>query len=166
MKIEIHSALSKVENIIDTLKNREGALLPILHEIQKEMGYIPEQAIDRIAKKLQQSSAEIHGVISFYHQFRTTPAGKNTIQVCRAEACQARGSRALEQHAKDHLAIEHHETTPDKQFSLDSVYCLGNCATGPNIRINDQLYGRVTKQKFESILSSIDSNAQGGNHEH
>lgn len=158
MKIEFHSALSSVENIIDTLKNKEGALLPILHKIQLEIGYIPSESIERIAKKLQQSPAEIHGVISFYHQFRTSPAGKYKIQVCRAEACQARGSRALEQHAKDHLAIDNHETTSDKKFSLDSVYCLGNCATGPNIRVNDELYGRVTNKKFEHILSTLNNN--------
>lgn len=158
MKIELHSALSNVENIIDTLKNKEGALLPILHEIQKEIGYIPSQAIERIAKKLQQTPAEIHGVISFYHQFRTAPAGEHIIQVCRAEACQARGSRELEQHAKAHLAIDYHETTSDKKFSLDSVYCLGNCATGPNIRINDELYGRVSNKKFEDILSTLNNN--------
>lgn len=158
MKIEFHSALSTVENIIDTLKNKEGALLPILHNIQKDIGYIPPESIERIAKKLQQTPAEIHGVISFYHQFRTKPAGEHNIQVCRAEACQARGSRELEQHAKDHLAIDYHETTPDNKFSLDSVYCLGNCATGPNIRINDELYGRVTNKKFEQILSTLNSN--------
>ena len=83
MKIEFNSALSSVENIIDTLKNKEGALLPILHKIQKEIGYIPSESIERIAKKLQQSPAEIHGVISFYHQFRTSPAGEYKIQVCR-----------------------------------------------------------------------------------
>ncbi len=157
MKIEFHSALSNVENIIDTLKNKEGALLPILHKIQKEIGYIPPEAIERIAKKLQQTPAEIHGVISFYHQFRTSPAGEYIIQVCRAEACQARGSRVLEQHAKDYLAIENHETTADKKFSLNSVYCLGNCATGPNIRVNDELYGRVTNKKFEHILSTLNN---------
>jgi formate dehydrogenase subunit gamma len=158
MKIEFNSALSSVENIIDTLKKKEGALLPILHKIQKEIGYIPPEAVERIAKKLQRSSAEIHGVISFYHQFRISPASEHKIQVCRAEACQARGSRALEQHAKDHLAIENHETTPDKKFSLDSVYCLGNCATGPNMRINNELYGRVTNKKFEHILSTLNNN--------
>ena len=160
MKISLHSALSNVENIIDTLKNKEGALLPILHSIQKEIGYIPPEAIDRIAKKLQQTPAEIHGVISFYHQFRTSPAGEHKIQICRAEACQARGSKQLEQYAKEHLSIEYHETTSDKKFSLDSVYCLGNCATGPNIRINDELYGRVSNKKFEDVLSTLNDSVK------
>lgn len=155
MKIELNSALSNVETIIDTLKNKEGALLPILHKIQKEMGYIPPEAIERIAKKLQQSSAEIHGVISFYHQFRTHQSNEHKIQICRAEACQARGSRALEKHAEHYLSIQNHQITNDKKFNLDGVYCLGNCATGPNIRIYDELYGRVTNTKFEHIISTV-----------
>jgi len=156
MKIEFSSPLSNVENIIDSLKNKEGALLPILHAIQKEVGYIDPQAIERIAIKLKQTPAEIHGVISFYHQFRTSPSGKYQIQICRAEACQSRGSRQLEEHAKDLLDIDYHQMTSDKKFSLDSVYCLGNCATGPNIRINDDLYGRISNQRFEEILSNLD----------
>lgn len=155
MKIELNSALSNVETIIDTLKNKEGALLPILHKIQKEMGYIPPEAIERIAKKLQQSSAEIHGVISFYHQFSTHQSNEHKIQICRAEACQARGSRALEKHAEQYLSIQNHQITNDKKFNLDGVYCLGNCATGPNIRIYDELYGRVTNTKFEHIISTV-----------
>jgi formate dehydrogenase subunit gamma len=155
MKIELNSALSNVETIIDTLKNKEGALLPILHKIQKEMGYIPSEAIERIAKKLQQSSAEIYGVISFYHQFRTMPLDAHQIQICRAEACQARGSRKLEEHAKDYLSTQNNQTASDNKFDLDSVYCLGNCATGPNIRVYDELYGRVTNTKFEHIISTL-----------
>ncbi|MGB0936583.1 MAG: formate dehydrogenase subunit gamma [Colwellia sp.] len=155
MKIDFHSAFSNIENIIDTLKNKEGALLPILHKIQQEIGYIPPEAIERIAQKLKQTPAEIHGVISFYHQFRTTEPGKYKIQVCRAEACQARGSKALESHVKQKLAIESHATTTDKMFSLDDVYCLGNCATGPNIRVNNELHGRVSNVKFDQILSNL-----------
>jgi len=156
MKIEFSSPLSNVENIIDSLKNKEGALLPILHAIQKEVGYIAPQAIERIAIKLKQTPAEIHGVISFYHQFRTSPPAKYKIQICRAEACQSRGSRQLEVHAKNLLNIDYHQMTSDKKFSLDSVYCLGNCATGPNIRINDDLYGRISNEKFEQVLSNVD----------
>lgn len=158
MQIKLSSPLSNVENIIDSLKNKEGPLLPILHAIQKEVGYIAPQAVERIAIKLKQTPAEIHGVISFYHQFRLSPPSKNKIQICRAEACQARGSRQLERYAKDFLNIDYHETTPDKKFSLDSVYCLGNCATGPNIRVNNDLYGCISNEKFEKILSNIDVN--------
>jgi len=157
MQIEFSSHLSNVENIIDSLKNKEGSLLPILHAIQKEIGYIAPQAIERIAVKLKQTPAEIHGVISFYHQFRTSPPGEYQIQICRAEACQSRGSRQLEKYAKGFLNIDYHQITSDKKFSLDSVYCLGNCATGPNIRINDDLYGRVSNEKFEQVLSKVDN---------
>ena len=156
MKIEFSSPLSNVENIIDSLKNKEGSLLPILHAIQREVGYIAPQAIERIATKLKQTPAEIHGVISFYHQFRTSPPAKHQIQICRAEACQSRGSRQLEVHAKDFLDIDYHQMTSDKKFSLDGVYCLGNCATGPNIRINDDLYGRISNQRFEEIIANLD----------
>jgi len=155
MNIELSSAISNIENIIDSLKNKEGSLLPILHAIQAEFGYIPENAIERIAKKLQQTPAEIHGVISFYHQFKTSPTGKYKIQICCAEACQARGSRQLEQQIQNHLSIGFNESTSDKKFSLDSIYCLGNCATGPNIRINDDLYGRVTHEKFKNIIEKL-----------
>jgi formate dehydrogenase subunit gamma len=161
MHIDFSSDLSNVVKIIDTLKHKKGALLPILHQIQREIGYIPPNTIDTIAKKLQQTPAEIHGVISFYHQFRTSPPGEYKIQVCRAEACQSRGSRDLEQHAKDYLAIDYRGTTPDKKFSLDSVYCLGNCATGPNVRINDELYGRVSNEKFERLLCTFKTQISG-----
>jgi formate dehydrogenase subunit gamma len=161
MHIDFSSDLSNVVKIIDTLKHKKGALLPILHQIQREIGYIPLKTIDTIAKKLQQTPAEIHGVISFYHQFRTSPAGEHKIQICRAEACQSRGSVALEKHAKDYLAIDYRGTTADKKFSLDSVYCLGNCATGPNVRINDELFGRVNNEKFERLLGTFTTQIKG-----
>jgi formate dehydrogenase subunit gamma len=155
------SDLFNLAKIIDALKHKKGALLPILHEIQKEVGYIPLESIDIIAQKLHQTPAEIHGVISFYHQFRTAPSGANKIQICRSEACQARGCRDLEDYAKEKLGIDYHETTADKKFSLDSVYCLGNCATGPNVRINDELYGRVNNEKFDGLLTTFKTQAEG-----
>ena len=161
MQLDFSSDLSNVVKIIDTLKYKKGALLPILHEIQREIGYIPLKTIDTIAKKLQQTPAEIHGVISFYHQFRTSQSGVHKIQICRAEACQSRGSRDLEEHAKSYLAIDYRGTTEDKVFSLDSVYCLGNCATGPNVRINDELFGRVNNDKFESLISKFKTQTTG-----
>ena len=161
MQIDFSSDLSNVVNIIDTLKHKEGALLPILHKIQKEIGYIPLKTIDIIAKKLHQTPAEIHGVISFYHQFRTSVPGQHKIQICRSEACQARGSRSLETHAKERLEIDYHGTTEDKNFSLDMVYCLGNCATGPNVRINDELFGRVSNDKFDTLLSKYRTASKG-----
>lgn len=144
-----------VNGIVDELKHKPGALLPILHAIQNQLGYIPEAAIPTIASTLQQTNAEIHGVISFYHQFRTTPVGKHKVQICRAEACQARGSRNLEAHAKASLGIDYHETTADQTISLDGVYCLGNCACGPTIRVDDEIVGRVTNDRFDAVMASL-----------
>lgn len=149
------AVLLHVENIIETLKDKEGALLPILHAIQKKFGYIPQQATDLIANSLQQTSAEIHGVISFYHQFKTNPTGQNKLQICRAEACQARGGRQLEEYVKNYLNIDYQSTTSDKKIDLDAVYCLGNCATGPNIRVNNDLYGRVNNEKAKNIIEAL-----------
>ncbi|MDF1588494.1 MAG: formate dehydrogenase subunit gamma [Gammaproteobacteria bacterium] len=142
-----------IQKIIDDLKHKPGALLPILHAIQDEFGFIPEKSISLIADALLQSRAEIHGVVSFYHHFRTTAPGKNRIEICRAEACQSVGARSLEAHAKSCLNIDYHQTTNDHAFSLEPVYCLGNCATGPSIRIDDDIHGRVTTEKFDALIA-------------
>jgi len=147
--------LRSVQEIIGSLKDKPGALLPILHEIQKSEGYIPPESVPLIADALQQTRAEIHGVISFYHYFRQTPPGRNQIQICRAEACQARGARTLEAHAKETLGIDYHGTTADKEFSLDAVYCLGNCSCGPTIRVGDDIIGRVDNQKFDELVEEL-----------
>lgn len=142
-----------VQSIIDRLKHKPGAMLPILHAIQDEIGYIPDKAVSQIAESLLQTRAEVHGVISFYHHFRTTPPGKHTIEICRAEACQAMGCRQLEQHAKTRLGIDYHQTTADRRFSLEPVYCLGNCATAPSVRIDDDIHGRISLDKFDALIN-------------
>ncbi len=146
---------ASIQKIIDSLKHQPGAMLPILHAIQDEIGYIPETAVSLIAESLIQTRAEVHGVISFYHHFRTTPPGKHTIEVCRAEACQAMGCRSLEQHAKSTLGIDYHQTTADRDFSLEPVYCLGNCATAPSIRVDDKIYGRVSVERFDELVADF-----------
>lgn len=140
---------------VDALKHKPGALLPILHAIQNRIGYIPEGAVAIIAEMLQQTRAEVHGVISFYHHFRTQPIGSNLVQVCRAEACQSMGGRALEAHVRQRLGVEYHGTTADNEFTLEPVYCLGNCACAPSIRINDDVYGRMTPQKFDRLVDKL-----------
>jgi len=145
---------STVLEILDAHLAMSGNLLPILHGIQDTLGYIPEAAVEDIAKALYLSKAEVHGVISFYHYFRETPPGKHTIHICRAESCQAMGSKALENHAKLTLGIDFHETTADQHFSLEPVYCLGNCACSPSITIDKEVYGRVTPEKFENLLAT------------
>lgn len=144
-----------VTTTIARYRQEPGALLPILHALQNQFGYIPPESVSAIADALQQTTAEIHGVITFYHQFRTTPPGKHRVQICRAEACQARGSRDLEAHAKASLGVEYHHTTADEAVTLDAVYCLGNCATGPNIRIDNQLYGRVSATRFDALIQQL-----------
>jgi formate dehydrogenase subunit gamma len=129
-----------------------GALLPILHAVQDEYGYVPDEAVPIIANVLNLSRAEVHGVVSFYHFFRTVRPGKHTVYVCRAEACQSMGARALESYAKAKLAIGYHETTADGRFSLEPVYCLGNCASSPAVMVDETVYGRVTPERLDEIL--------------
>lgn len=140
---------------VEQLQQQPGALLPILHGIQKQLGYIPAAAIPIIASALQQTRAEIEGVISFYHHFRTAPAGRNLLQICGAEACQARGAKALQLHAQTTLGIGFHQTTPDLEYSLEPVYCLGNCACGPSIRVGDEIIGNVDPQRFDQLLDQL-----------
>ncbi len=150
---ESNSIQETVQAVITSLKDKPGALLPILHGIQDALGYIPADSVPAIAQGLHLSRAEVHGVISFYHYFRDTPPGKQTIHLCRAESCQAMGGKQLEQHVKDQLGIDYHETTADGQFSLEPVYCLGNCACSPAIQIGDDIYGKVSAQSFDAIIN-------------
>lgn len=145
----------KIVEIITSLKDMPGALLPILHGVQDQLGFIPADAVPVIADALNLSRAEVHGVISFYHYFRDTPPGKNTIHLCRAESCQAMGAKALEEHAKAKLGIDFHETTPDGAFSLEPVYCLGLCACSPSMQIGNDVFGRVSKETFDSEIEAL-----------
>ena len=146
-----------VDRAIESHRGKVGALLPVLHSIQDMFGHVPKQAVPMIAQALCLSRAEIHGVMSFYHDFRGEPAGKNIIHLCRAEACQAMGARTLEQHAKKRLGIGFGETTADGLFTLEPVYCLGNCACTPSIRVNDDIYARVTAQKFDEMINRLEA---------
>ena len=132
-----------------------GGLMPLLHAVQAGLGYIPRESVEEIARGMGLSRAEVHGVISFYHDFRDRPGGRQTIQLCRAEACQAVGSRQLEAHAKRRLGIDYGGTTADGRFSLDRVYCLGNCACGPSVRIGDEVFARVDADRFDRLLEEI-----------
>lgn len=129
-----------------------GALLPILHAVQDHYGYVPDEAVGIVANVLNLSRAEVHGVVTFYHFFRTVPPGRQTLYLCRAEACQSMGARALESYAKRKLAIGFHETTADGRFSLEPVYCLGNCACSPAVMVDETVYGRVTPERLDEIL--------------
>lgn len=141
-----------VDSAIQQWATVAGGLMPLLHAIQNQLGHIPKVSVVAIAKAVNLSRAEVHGVVSFYHDFSYQPKGRTTIQVCRSEACQAMGSRQLEDHIKARLGIDYDETTEDGQFSLRPVYCLGNCACSPSIRIRDEVYARVDAERFDEIL--------------
>lgn len=143
-----------VRTILDKHLGVPGALLPILHAIQDSEGYVPPDSVPMIAQALNLSRAEVHGVITFYHYFRETPPGRKTVYVCRAESCQSMGSEALEAHAKQTLGVDYHENTADGQFSLEPVYCLGNCACSPSVMIDNQVHGRVTPDRFDEIIQA------------
>jgi formate dehydrogenase subunit gamma len=137
------------------LKQLPGALLPICHAVQKALGFVPKDAVPLIAHELNLSIAEVHGVLTFYHYFRRERPGRHVVHLCRAEACQALGSQALELHAKRALGIDFHGTTADGAVSLEPVYCLGNCALGPSLMIDEHLKGRVTAERFDALISSL-----------
>lgn len=141
-------------------RNEPGALLCILHAIQDSLGYIPAEVVPDIAAELNLSRAEVHGVISFYHDFRTQPGGRHTVQICRAEACQAVGARELEAHAKTALGVDYHATCSDGSVTLVPVYCLGNCACGPSVRIDNEVYGRVSSARFDSLMAELKAGAE------
>ncbi|WP_235015454.1 formate dehydrogenase subunit gamma [Oceanicoccus sp. KOV_DT_Chl] len=149
--------------VVSTIVNQHitmpGALLPILHALQNEIGFIPAGAVPIIADGLNLSRAEVHGVISFYHYFKTQPVGRHTVQICRAESCQAMGSRQLEQHAKSQLNIDYHQTTADGEFYLEPVYCLGNCACSPSMRVGDAVYSHVSASSFDAIIDELSTTA-------
>ncbi len=129
-----------------------GGLLPLLHQVQARLGHVPKDCVAAIASGMGLSRAEVHGVIGFYHDFHDQPRGETTIHLCRAEACQAMGSRKLEAHVKTRLGIDYGGTTGDGRFSLEPVYCLGNCACSPSIRIGDDVFARVDAKRFDQLL--------------
>jgi formate dehydrogenase subunit gamma len=143
-----------VLDVTGRLKDLPGALLPVLHGIQDALGYVPEAAVPLIAREMNLSRADVHGVISFYHYFRQRPAGKHVIHLCRAESCQAMGAVTLEKHVKQRLGVDFHETTKDGQYTLEPVYCLGNCACSPAMMVDGELKGRVTPERFDAWLAA------------
>jgi formate dehydrogenase subunit gamma len=141
--------------IVNALKHQPGALMPILRRIQDDLGWVPPGSIPLIAKALNLSRAEVHGVVSFYHDFHHAPPGRNIVRVCRAESCQAMGAAALAAHACKRLGAEFGGTSADGNFSLEAVYCLGNCACSPAVVINGELLGRVSPARFDDAISRL-----------
>jgi len=142
-----------VRRIVSELKGRPGPLLEVLHAVQGALGCVPAAAVPLVADGLNISRAEVHGVVTFYHFFRESPAGKHTISLCQAEACQSQGAEALAIHARRRLGIDFHATTPDGRFTLEPIYCLGNCACSPAAMIDGRLHGRLTPESFDALIA-------------
>lgn len=133
--------------------NRPDALLEILHDLQEELGFIPEKALPGLAKALNLSRAEVHGVVTFYHDYRREPAGRHVIKICRAEACQAMNGAALAAAIERSLGIRMGETTADGAITIEAVYCLGNCALAPALMVDGKLVGRADAARAEKIIA-------------
>jgi len=142
-----------VQAVLAAHQGRAGALLPILHDVQAQLGHVPQAVLPQIAEALNLSRAEVHGVVSYYHHFRTEPAGQCVVQVCRAEACQSMGADALMAHAEQRLGCGAHGTSADGRFTLEPVYCLGLCASSPAIQVGEKLHARVTVDKFDAVIA-------------
>lgn len=132
----------------------EGPLLPILHAVQAAFGHIPDSARKPIAEALNITQAELHGVISFYHDFRTAPAGRHVLKICRAEACQAMGANAMAADLLDRLGLDWHQTAPDGAITVEPVYCLGLCACGPAAMLDGRVLGRVDADSLMAEVSA------------
>lgn len=146
---------ARVGEILTAHKGMEGPLLPILHAIQAEFGYVPQAALPIIAQDLNLSKAEVHGVMSFYHDFRENPAGHHVLKLCRAEACKSVGADRVAAHAQKELGIEWHETTKDGKITLEPVFCLGLCACAPAAIVDGKLVGRVDEAKVSAIIRGL-----------
>jgi formate dehydrogenase subunit gamma len=142
-----------VRRIVAQHRDRPGPLIEVLHDVQAAFGYVPAAAVPVVAEELNLSRAEVHGVVTFYHFFRRSPAGAHTVSLCQAESCQSMGAEALAEHARGRLGIDFHETTADGRFSLEPIYCLGNCACSPAAMIDGRLYGRVTPDAFDALIA-------------
>jgi formate dehydrogenase subunit gamma len=141
-----------VSHALQTHGAQPGPLLEILHAVQDALGHVPAGAVPLIADALNLSRAEVHGVVSFYHHFRTATPGRTLVQLCRAEACQAMNARALEAHATRRFGVPCGQTTADGRITLEAVYCLGNCACAPSVMVNGELHGRVTPALLDELV--------------
>ena len=147
--------IAQVQDILTAHAGMEGPLLPILHAVQAEFGHVPQEALPVIAKSLNLSRAEVHGVMSFYHDFREEPAGKHVVKLCRAEACQAMGADRIAAHAKGRLGVDWHGTTLDGAVTLEPIFCLGLCACAPAAMVDGKLMGRVDEARLDTLLAGV-----------
>lgn len=146
---------SRTSAVINEFVGLEGPLLPILHGLQEEFGFVPDESLPVIAKALNISNAEVHGVVTFYHDYRRHPAGRHVLKVCQAEACQSMGSDAVAARIKQLLGIGFHETTKDGSVTLEPIYCLGLCACAPAAMLDGEVIGRLDDDKLEQIAAEV-----------
>jgi formate dehydrogenase subunit gamma len=146
---------SRTAEIVHGMEGLEGPLLPILHGIQEEFGHVPQEALPVIAEALNISRAEVYGVVSFYHDYRSHPAGRHVLKLCRAESCQSMGSDAIATRLKQLLGIGFHETTKDGSVTLEPVYCLGLCACSPAAMLDGNVIGRLDAAKLDEIVAEV-----------
>lgn len=146
---------SRTTAVINEFTGLEGPLLPILHGLQDEFGYVPDESLPVIARALNISNAEVHGVVTFYHDYRRHPAGRHVLKICQAEACQSMGSDAIAARIKQLLGIGFHETTKDGSVTLEPIYCLGLCACAPAAMLDGEVIGRLDDDKLEEIAAEV-----------
>jgi formate dehydrogenase subunit gamma len=159
-KIAVHSYTpwnpQAARTIIAERRQAPGALLPILHALQEEFGYVDREAVSIIADVLNLSRAEVHGVVTFYHDFREKPAGRHVLKLCRAESCQARGSDALAARAEGRLGVAFGDTTADGRVTLEPVYCLGLCSVSPSAMLDGKVVARLDDKKLDALLAETE----------
>ena len=148
---------ARMAAVIDEFMSLEGPLLPILHGIQEEFGYIPSESLPIIAEALNISRAEVHGVVTFYHDYRSHPAGRHVLKLCRAEACQSMGGDAVAAQIQQALGIGFHETAKDGSVTLEPIYCLGLCACAPSAMLDGEVIGRLDADRIEEIVQEVRS---------
>lgn len=155
VQISAQEVRERAGAIVDSRASQEGPLLPILHDIQAEFGFVPQDALRVIAEKLNLSRAEVHGVMSFYHDFREEPAGRHVLKLCRAEACQSMNGDHMAEYAQQKLGVEWNETTADGAVTLEPVYCLGLCSCAPSAMLDGRVIGRLDEQKLDAIIKKV-----------
>ena len=148
---------ARAQEIIAAHLGLEGPALPILHAIQHEFGCVPEEAVPQIAAALNVSRAEMHGVVTFYHDFRREPGGRHVLKICRAESCQSMGSEKIAHEFLERLRLDWRETTPDGALTVEPAYCLGLCACSPSAMLDGEVIGRLDDTKIEEIVAEVRS---------
>ncbi|MDF2998027.1 MAG: dehydrogenase (ubiquinone) 24 kDa subunit [Xanthobacteraceae bacterium] len=143
--------------VIGEFVDLEGPLMPMLHAVQETFGHVPEAVVPILAETLNISRAEVHGVVTFYHDFRHEPAGRHVLKLCRAEACQAAGGDALAEHVEARLGCHLGETTADGRVTIEPIYCLGLCATAPSAMLDGRIVARLNERRLDALIAEAQS---------